>query len=311
MRLQSDGQLLIGGSAADGGKVTILGSSGFGGTGISLIESSANARRLRLFQDTSSVVYNATWGSGGNQHAWQIANTEVMCLSESGNLGLGSTTPTFTLGSGLQVQRAGTNTATVRVNNANVIAEFNAFTDSGLLYVMTGHPLLFGTSGIERMRINTTGTVILQGGNSAANGTGIAFPATQNQSTDANTLDDYEEGTWTPTVTTDGTAPTLTYIDRLGSYVKVGSLVTATCHTRLNITASGTGSPRVTGLPFASNITGVEGVAVGLAGAITSVSTSLGLWFVSGSTVICANNLAYVVANGPYLTFTITYRTAS
>ena len=32
----------------------------------------------------------------------------------------------------------------------------------------------------------------------SASGAGITFPATQSASTDANTLDDYEEGTWTP-----------------------------------------------------------------------------------------------------------------
>jgi len=43
-----------------------------------------------------------------------------------------------------------------------------------------------------------TGTMNLAGGQ-------IKFPATQNSSADANTLDDYEEGTWTPTLPNGGT----------------------------------------------------------------------------------------------------------
>jgi hypothetical protein len=42
-------------------------------------------------------------------------------------------------------------------------------------------------------------------------GAGIQFPATQVSSADANTLDDYEEGTWTPTIGGSSTNPTVTY----------------------------------------------------------------------------------------------------
>ena len=44
------------------------------------------------------------------------------------------------------------------------------------------------------------------GATAAASGAGITFPATQSASSDANTLDDYEEGTWNPTYTNLGTA---------------------------------------------------------------------------------------------------------
>jgi len=75
-------------------------------------------------------------------------------------------------------------------------------------------------------------------------GTGITFPATQSASTDANTLDDYEEGTWTPTL--GGTA---TYSFQGGSYTKVGRLVTA--QGWLIVSSIGTGATNnVSGLPF-------------------------------------------------------------
>ena len=67
----------------------------------------------------------------------------------------------------------------------------------------------------------------------------------------ANKLDDYEEGTWTPTLTSNGTAPTITsYSHRVGRYTKVGDMLYVTCFIRAILSAAGTGTPRVSGLPF-------------------------------------------------------------
>jgi DNA/RNA endonuclease YhcR with UshA esterase domain len=89
----------------------------------------------------------------------------------------------------------------------------------------------------------TAQTFALEGG-TLSSGTGIAFPATQSASTDANTLDDYEEGTWTPSV--GGTA---TYTERQGNYVKIGRMVYIRC--AMTINAIGTGSTTtLSGLPF-------------------------------------------------------------
>jgi len=54
-----------------------------------------------------------------------------------------------------------------------------------------------------------------------SSGIGITFPATQSASSDANTLDDYEEGTWTPTIT--GVS---TYTAQNAVYTKIGKFVT-------------------------------------------------------------------------------------
>lgn len=102
-------------------------------------------------------------------------------------------------------------------------------------------------SQVERMRINTTGTVILQGGNTSASGVGISFPAAQSASSDANTLDDYEEGTWTPVPQGDSGAAT--NITAGGTYVKIGKMVHLTCYCGFS---KGTlsGGVRIGGLPF-------------------------------------------------------------
>jgi hypothetical protein len=79
----------------------------------------------------------------------------------------------------------------------------------------------------------------------------IKFPATVNISTDGTTLDDYEEGTWTPTFTATTTNPTVTYAaTRYGHYTKIGKAVILQGRIGLSATSGGTGSLRISGLPF-------------------------------------------------------------
>lgn len=78
---------------------------------------------------------------------------------------------------------------------------------------------------------------------------GLKFPGTQVASTDANTLDDYEEGTWTPAVEGETSAGTGTFTTQVGKYTKIGNLV----HVEFNIlhtSHTGTGGVKITGFPF-------------------------------------------------------------
>lgn len=93
-------------------------------------------------------------------------------------------------------------------------------------------------------------TMGVGGATPSGSGSGITFPATQSASTDANTLDDYEEGTFTPTAYGSSTAGTTSYNTQTGKYTKVGRQVTVTI--RLGITSmTGTGILTIAGLPFA------------------------------------------------------------
>jgi len=155
----------------------------------------------------------------------------------------------------------------------------------------------------EQMRLNKTGALVLAGGSTTANGVGVTFPATQSASTDANTLDDYEEGTWTPSLKFGGNSVGQAGAFE-GNYVKVGKMVT--CNGRIILSAKGssTGAASITGLPFttaASNI--LSGVSYGyyeqLASSVTlgsyvsSNATSLFLINATGTTITALTDTSF------------------
>jgi len=115
---------------------------------------------------------------------------------------------------------------------------------------ITSNPTLYGN-------VSVTGVIAVGGATPTTNGSGITFPATQSASTNANTLDDYEEGTWTPTVSP-GTG-SYNGLTTGGWYVKVGRAVTVFAY--WNITASGSagGAFSIGGLPFIVLNTGTYG----------------------------------------------------
>lgn len=98
-------------------------------------------------------------------------------------------------------------------------------------------------------------TTVAASGLISANGGQIAFPATQNPSADANTLDDYEEGTFTPTLNFNGAAVGLTYATQVASYTKVGSDVSYFANIILTAKGSSTGSAFMSGFPFTARNT--------------------------------------------------------
>jgi len=101
------------------------------------------------------------------------------------------------------------------------------------------------------LSVSTTGKVgsTLGVGNAtpSASGAGITFPATQSASTDANTLDDYEEGTWTPV---DSSGAGLSFTGVTGTYTKIGRQVIAGFGLTYPTTVDAT-QTLVGGLPFA------------------------------------------------------------
>ena len=107
-----------------------------------------------------------------------------------------------------------------------------------------------GISGVttDGTRMTASTTIGVGGATPSTSGSGITFPATQSASSDANTLDDYEEGTWTPNI--GGNA---TYYVQSGRYVKIGNAVSVSMYMRPNVVGTGDANGSIFGLPFAAN----------------------------------------------------------
>jgi hypothetical protein len=125
--------------------------------------------------------------------------------------------------------------------------------------------LVFGTTPdntetvAEAGRITQSGAYVLKGGILNPGGVGITFPATQSASSNANTLDDYEEGTWTPTLASGfSTAPT-GYSAQTGNYVKIGKVVYFTFAIDADGAVASAGNLEIGGLPF--TVSSAEGFA--------------------------------------------------
>jgi hypothetical protein len=183
-----------------------------------------------------------TLGSNGN--------TTAIYVDTSQNVGFGTNTPATQV----QVTTAITGDV-IRVANGTQSLNLGVNNGSGGSYLFenNANALRFGTNGTERMRVNAGAPILcLSGGNTSATGTGIAFPATQSASSDANTLDDYEEGTWTPTITFNGGTTGITYNVQVGIYTKIGRMVHVAGYVYLSSKGSSTGSATLTNFPFAS-----------------------------------------------------------
>jgi hypothetical protein len=128
---------------------------------------------------------------------------------------------------------------------------------------ITSNPTLYGN-------VSVTGVIAVGGATPTTNGSGITFPATQSASTNANTLDDYEEGTWTPTYNSG------TIVGATGTYTKIGRLVAASF--QVQWTQSGTTLGRISGLPF--------NVAT-----INYLSTHSREWYSTGLSIQCITSV--------------------
>jgi len=159
----------------------------------------------------------------------------------------------------------------------------NASTSAGLVSTAD-------TSGVLQLQAaNTTvlnaelGKALALQGATSTTGCGIAFPATQVTSTDVNTLDDYEEGTWSPTIAGSTSAGTVTYNTRSATYTKVGRVVFIQFLVNYS-SGTGTGNMLITNLPFASTV--YSTISLVNAGApVTSGNVPVGLILNSGTQI--------------------------
>ena len=211
-----------------------------------VIAPSQNTVTTTALQDGS--VTPAKLSTGGP--SWDTSGN-VTATGKSTSAGTVSTAAANISGGGWGVLPYVAN-STVVDNNAGQTRIFatgaNASTyGTVLLYAGTtnGSATLLGTVGKDL-------TFALQGATQSS-GTGIAFPATQSASSDANTLDDYEEGTWTPAFAFGGGTTGITYAWQVGRYTRVGRIVTLQCYCNVSNKGSSSGAVTLTGFPFNSS----------------------------------------------------------
>jgi hypothetical protein len=147
-----------------------------------------------------SIINASSSGSGGLVQTADASG--VLQLQSNGTLAVSISGATTTLSGNMVVN--------------------NQVSSSGDLNLDAVFSVMIKKSGSTNATINQFGIGLA--GSSLSSGIGIAFPATQSASSDPNTLDDYEEGTWTPVVSAG--AITGTSISYSGTYTKIGRVVT-------------------------------------------------------------------------------------
>jgi hypothetical protein len=243
--------------------------------------------------------------TGTGQHIWQIAPnntsgadavinfTQAMTLDASGNLGIGNTSPSSYNSSAdnLVIGTSGSNGMTIVSGSTS--SGYIMFADGTtgqqayegqITYDHTNNFMAFNSNGTERARFNSTGAFVLAGGTTTANGIGITFPTTQLASTDANTLDDYEEGTWTATLVSSGSGAVT--ISSVAKYTKVGNQVLVTVEGfSISTSSLGAGSLTITGLPFTCNANSPSVAYFNIAGAVSAAQGAVVLYASNSTTM--------------------------
>jgi hypothetical protein len=180
----------------------------------------ADASNYVAFKSSSTVSSNVTW----TLPAADGTNGQVLSTNGTGTLSWAS---------------GGGGGSSISAGDSKV-----EVTDTGSDGKITGTADNTAVFSVEKGK-----TFVLQGGVSST-GVGIAFPADQTTvgaSTNANTLDDYEEGEWT--ISLNGNT---TYNNRVGRYVKIGKLVYCTFFIHINTQGTGTQNS-FSGLPFTAS----------------------------------------------------------
>ncbi len=163
---------------------------------------------------------------------------------------------------------------------------------------------LDGDSAIETLRLQDRDVNVKSGNllfGTASKGVYLGVTS----ATAANLLDDYEEGTWTPAVTSSGGS--ITTVGAVsGSYTKVGRMVTIVFNVTITTNGTGSGQVNVGGVPFASS-----GIWIG-AGREDAATGKLLQCFLANSTSIGVKNYddSYPGADGRRMYGTVTYSTA-
>ena len=204
-----------------------------------------------------NVAIGSSNGSGG------VNKTNLYVQGATGYIGIRTDDPqrnlhSHTTGSGANYIQITNDTTGTAVTNGSLLG--NDQNENLILWTYgTGDKIRFGTEGTERMVLDTSGNLEIADGNLVIStaGHGIDFSATaegSGTSSENELLDDYEEGTWTPT------SQIGTFTNAKGRYIKVGHQVTLWIEIPTISDTSDTGNFQINGLPFAMKNTASQAV---------------------------------------------------
>ena len=197
------------------------------------------------------------------------ASTHIT-LDENGLMGLGTTTPSSYNGDAnkLVLKESGVNTgmtiATTGNNNCNIF-----FADSDVDgaseyagYIQYSHAqdeLRLGASANNRVKISQNEVEIVDGDlKIGTSGHGINFDGFGAGGV-SNLLDDYEEGTFTPSIVS-GRSGSISYSQQVGIYTKIGNKVFCQIYMNISGGTNAASALYIGGLPFNNiNTTSYEG----------------------------------------------------
>ena len=227
-------------------------STNFGGGGIVWLKQDANPSRAILANNGNFYIARSTADDAS------AAITYDFSINSTGNVGIGTINPvsdnklTIDNGAnsyGLIINSSASPGLKLSVNGTNntwIVGDATAF------YVEHLNSMVLRTNDANRAILTSTGNLQLVTGNLVIStaGKGIDFSADPNAAgATSELLDDYEEGTFTPTAQGDSTVGTASYSLQNGAYVKVGQMVHFEIYMDWS-SGTGAGNMRIGGLPF-------------------------------------------------------------
>ena len=201
------------------------------------------------------AVTNAKYGGAINVNT--SASDNSVNINASGNVGIGTTTPArqLTIYEASYPRFAMQNSTTGQANGDGF--QVNLSGSDVYVYNQENGIISFGTNDTERMQIQADGSLLLGTNDGGASGAGDmvvngGIYIGGNQA--ANYLDDYEEGTWSPTPRGSSSDPSGYTSSIVGRYTKIGNKVSCWVNMTLNNDGSnGSGYFYIDGFPFTPN----------------------------------------------------------
>jgi hypothetical protein len=243
---------------------------------IAVLQTSANRGFSFESQSDTALQIASVQGSTNldlwaNTLSFSAGATERMRITSAGDVGIGTSSPDVKLSVVGDLKLTGSSPS------YPVITMIDSTSGGSSWALISGIPALgdfsIRESGVANQLTfkKTSGNAVFAGNigiggtTPTTSGTGITFPATQSASSDANTLDDYEEGTWTPSVSVSGFTQSVSSTS--GSYTKIGNVVTVRMAVNLSSSGRPTSYSEISGIPFTPSATSVGVFAGGNPGA--------------------------------------------